>query len=75
MGIPYSPTAKKHYIDHFDADHLCVREVMDNGLVRTLDVFENTSAGLDEARTFCHEIEEQKRVDAEVEWQTANQKS
>lgn len=67
MKIPYSPTATKHYIDYFDADHLCVREVMDNGIVRTLDIFENTSAGLDEANTLCHEIEEQMRADAEVE--------
>ena len=69
MKIPYSPTATKHYIDHFDADHLCVREVMDNGIVRTLDIFENTSTGLDEARTLCREIEEQAEVDADIERQ------
>ena len=38
---------------------------MDNGTVRTLDIFENTSAGLNEAKTLCREIEEQMRVDAE----------
>lgn len=65
MEIPYSTTAKSHYIDHFDSDHLCVREVMENGMVRTLDIFENTSAGLNEAKTLCREIEEQMRVDAE----------
>lgn len=66
MEIPYSATAKEHYIDHFDAKHLCVREIMDNGIIRTLEVFENTPTGLDEAETLCREIEEQMRVDAEV---------
>lgn len=66
MEIQYLATAKKHYIDHFDADHLCVREIMDNGIIRTLEVFKNTSAGLDEANILCHEIEEQMRVDTEI---------
>ena len=67
MEIPYSAKAKKLYIDHFDADHLCVREVIDCGIIRTLEVFANTSAGLDEAQTLCHEIEEQMRADASIE--------
>lgn len=67
MEIPYSAKAKKLYIDHFDADHLCVREVMDCGTIRTLEVFANTSAGLDEARTLCFEIEEQMRAGEGIE--------
>lgn len=67
MEITYSAKAKKHYIDHFDAEHLCVREVMDCGIIRTLDIFANTSDGLDEAKILCHEIEEQMRADAGIE--------
>ena len=40
------------FIDYFDAGHICMREKMSNGIIRTIQIYDNTHEELHNAEYF-----------------------